>query len=102
MARPTEVKALAALLTKGGEGPEDLAKRAIELLDRLREDRVFYAAVTKFGEGLFGYGPYSTRNQAMTAATKGKIPMVAHTQNCAIVPVYSQRHAQKALEGNPE
>ena len=75
MARPTEIKAVAKLLEAGAESPEELAKFVINTIDDLRAERPYFTAMCIWGKAGYGYGPFATYNQAMTALTKGKIPL---------------------------
>lgn len=100
--RPTEIKAIAALLAEGADSPEDLAKTVIRELDVLRTDRVTYTVVCEWvGPVLIGYGPYPTANAARKAVEQGKVPAARHGRN-GIVPVYAPRHAEQSIEQSGE
>lgn len=109
MSRPTEVRAVVAIMESQmvnpqGElcGADDYAKAIIDKLDELRTERPTFAVVTEWkgkGSAYFGYGPYATNNQAMKAATSGKLPLLALGQAAVVAKVFHPRHAAQTLEG---
>jgi len=67
--RPTEVKAVVALLEAEADDVEELAERIIAALDEARAKREWYVAVARIpvGHGHVTYlasGPFTTRRQA--------------------------------------
>lgn len=73
--RPTEVKALVALLSEEHEDVEELAKTVILRLDELRKDRPQYVVGARFIRGdstghTMIYGPYPTPKGAEKVGTK--------------------------------
>ncbi|HET6917260.1 MAG TPA: hypothetical protein VFH56_14295 [Acidimicrobiales bacterium] len=84
-----EITAIAKLLTEGAETPEALASAVIEELDKVRAQRVTYAAILRFGSKgncfFTGFAPYSTTNQAKKAIEKH--PAAGMATAYAVVPV---------------
>lgn len=66
--RSTEVKLVADLLSHEAESVEELAKAVIKALDQDRRKRDSYAIRASVGQGIYGIGPFNTRNQAETVA----------------------------------
>jgi hypothetical protein len=67
MARPTEVKAITALLEAEHPDVEALAKAVIEELDQLRMSRPSYVIRLQWDDDTrFGIGPFENRQQART------------------------------------
>ena len=98
-ARPTEVKAIAALLTEGADSPEALAKAVIDKLDELRTDRPWFTVVSIMSDRwATGCGPFVTDNKARQALEQLKIPAAGLARVNAIVKTWSPRHAEQALE----
>jgi hypothetical protein len=65
VARPTEVKAITALLEAEHPDVESLAKRVIETLDQLRLTRPSYAIRLAWDDdSRFGIGPFENRQRA--------------------------------------
>lgn len=62
--RPTEVKAVAALLNEPADDVNDLAKAVIRKLDEMRATRKQYVIVHPQGRLLSTYGPYDTVKEA--------------------------------------
>lgn len=65
--RPTEVKAVTALLEHEASSVEELAKAVIKTIDEMRESRDHYVVRINLGED-FAVGPFPTRNAAEAAA----------------------------------
>ncbi len=71
MARPTEVKAITALLEAEHPDVEALAKAVIEKLDELRESRPHYTVVLSWGDReRFAVGVYPDAQTAFYAARR--------------------------------
>lgn len=94
--RPSEVKAIAALLQEGAETPEALAKQVIAEVDRLRTDRKTFMVVAQYQAAdtpwYLAYGPYATAKQAEKATAKG-LPIMPPAK-VAVVPTYNPGHAE--------
>lgn len=59
--RPTEFKAVLALISAPAESEEELATRVIETLDELRSQRTDYVTVVQYHPTAhLVYGPYTT------------------------------------------
>lgn len=71
--RPTEVRALAALLNEPADDVEDLARRCIEKLAELREKRDEYVVLVMEPGMTTVRGFFDTPNQAKRALSKGHI-----------------------------
>lgn len=101
--RPTEVRAVAALLQEPAEDAEELAGRIIQALEDLRSDRPSWAVVVATGDGrlMYAYGPFGTQKQAETAVAKGKVPLI-EGQRFGICKLWPERHAEKAVEAADE
>jgi len=110
LARPTEIKALVAIMEselfhpKTGEplGAEGYAKACIDKLDELRTERPFFHIITEWkgnGSAYFGYGPYATDNRAREAAEAGKLPLVSLGHAAVVAKIFHPRHADQTLEG---
>lgn len=101
--RPTEVRAVAALLQEPAEDAEELAGRIIQALEDLRADRPSWAVVVATGDGhlMYAYGPFATQKQAESAVAKGKVPLIKG-QRFGICKLWSERHAEKAVEAADE
>lgn len=65
--RPTEVRAVAALLSTEASSAEELAKAIIKTLDELREDREYYSVNVTIAKEGYSMGPFNTENQAVSA-----------------------------------
>lgn len=65
--RPTEVKAVEALLHEPAEDARELAVRVIEALDELRAERPFYVAAVGSEDATWAYGAFATARQAEKA-----------------------------------
>lgn len=65
--RPTEVRALAALLNEPADSSEDLARRCVETLDDLRAKRKEYVVVVNDSGLLSAWGPYATVKECQRA-----------------------------------
>lgn len=65
--RPTEIKAVAALLMQEHEEVDVLAREVIELIDSLRAKRDLYVAIAYHPtlNLMQAIGPYATENQAL-------------------------------------
>lgn len=75
--RPTDVKAVAALLVEGAETPEALARLVIEALETARIERDEWALMTGERDLAIAYGPYPTYNAAMRDVEKSKVATLA-------------------------
>ena len=96
--KPTHVKAVAALLEEGAETAEELAKAVIRTVDQLREDDKTFMVVGQWdsqsGSYYMGFGPYSTKKQAVKAIEKGKAaPTIA--EHVAVVPTFTPEHLER-------
>jgi hypothetical protein len=70
--RPSDVRAIEALLLSPAEDAAELARSVIEALDALRAERETYAVVAVAPYGVsWSYGPFATRHQAERAISKG-------------------------------
>lgn len=96
MARPTEVRALVALLNQPADSVEELAKTLIRTLDELRQDRTDYLVLRKMGPMLDCYGPYVTANAAAKAVESGKIPALDGA-SFRVVPLRTPHAAEEAF-----
>ena len=67
MAKPTEIKKVAALLDTEAESSEDMAKKVWELVEQLLAQRTQYVvfAVHPSLKIVQAVGPYATENQLM-------------------------------------
>lgn len=97
MARPSEIKAVAAAISEPAETAEEAAKRAIAALDESRQDRVDYLVCRRWGNLVDAWGPYATRNQAEKAIEKRTIPAIDGTR-FYVIPVYNPKRALDAWE----
>lgn len=62
--RPTEVKAIAALLNEPADSVEDLARQVLARVDELRAGRKEYVVVLLDGRIVSTWGPYDTVKEA--------------------------------------
>src|SRR5690625_7856748 len=95
--KPTHVKAVAALLEEGAETAEELAKACIRKVDELREDDKTFMVVGQWdsqsGSYYMGFGPYSTKKQAVKANEKRKAgPIIA--EHVAVLPTCTPEHLE--------
>lgn len=97
MARPTEVKAVAAAISEPAQDATEAAKRAIAALDESRQDRTDYLVVRQAGRLAQAFGPYATYNAAAKAITGSKIPMLDGSK-VFVIPLYHPTAADRALE----
>ena len=97
MARPTEVKAVAAAISEPAADATEAAKRAIAALDEARQDRTDYLVVRQAGRLAQAFGPYATYNAAAKALTGGKIPAIDGSK-LFVIPVYHPSAADRAME----
>ena len=97
MARPTEIRAVAAAISEPAATAEEAAKRAITALDEARRDRTDYAVVTRMGRMVQAYGPFATENQAAKAIEGQKIPAIDGT-SFYVFPLYHPRRGELAIE----
>lgn len=97
MARPTEVKAVAAAISEPAADATEAAKRAIQALDEARQDRTDYLVVRQAGGLAQAFGPYPTYNAAAKALTGGKIPAIDGSR-FFVIPVYHPSAADRAME----
>ena len=98
-ARPSEIRAVAALLEAGDDTPESLAKAVINEVDRQREDRVQHVvACACKGGAVFAYGPYPTTNAATRAVLDGKVPMASVADRVALAELRSAEYAARSIE----
>lgn len=85
-----EVEAVAAALDQPHDSAEAAAKAAIKALDEARTERVTYFAVLRLGPSWFtGFGPYSTKNQAVKAIEKH--PAAGMAKGYAVVPTLTEQ-----------
>ena len=95
-----ETDAIAALLKQGADTPESLANAVIEELDRVRGERTTFLVVMRLGVGKtathYGYGPYSTRNQAIKSIEEH--PVASTATGIAVVPVTSAEGLEQIIE----
>lgn len=97
MAKPTQIKAAAAVLEEPHESALDAAKAALAVVDELRQEDVTYTvAVEMAGPVYLSYGGFATRNQAQKWIEKG-FPM-SQTTKAAIIPVYHHKHFERQLK----
>lgn len=96
MARPTEVKAVAAAISEPAADATEAAKRAIAALDEARRDRTDYLVVRQAGGLAQAFGPYPTYASAAKALTGGKIPAIDGSR-FFVIPVYHPTAAERAL-----
>lgn len=96
MARPTEVKAVVALLEQPAESVTELAKAIIATVDEARQDRTDYVVVRQLNGLADGFGPYATYAQAAKAIEGNKIPAIDGTRFFAL-PVRSPHQAEQAF-----
>jgi hypothetical protein len=68
--RPSEVKAIAAILDEPAEDVTDLAKHIIRTLDELRHGRKEYVVTLLDGGIVSTWGPYDTVKQAVDRCGK--------------------------------
>lgn len=97
MARPTEVRAVAAAISEPAQDATEAAKRAIAALDESRQDRTDYLVVRQAGRLAQAFGPYATYNQAVKAIEGGKIPALDGSRFFC-VPLYHPSAADRAME----
>lgn len=72
--RPTEHRAIVALLDAPAESVEELATDVIQKIDELREARPdFFVVVVDPGVGVKLIGPYLTKNAAHKAIASGEV-----------------------------
>lgn len=94
--RPTEVKAIVALLEGEAEDVEELAVRVIQTLDEARADRPGFIVVKAHqGQLTYAYGPWATRLQAEKGLAKG---LAIEGESYGICKLWSPLHAEKAQE----
>ncbi len=96
MARPTEIKAVAAAISEPAVDATEAAKRAIQALDESRMDRTDYLVCRQLGSLADAYGPYATYAQAVKAIEGQKIPFIDGTR-FFIVPLRHPTQAEAAL-----
>lgn len=101
MARPSEIKAVVALLMDPADDVTELAKAIIKTVDESRQDRTDYLAVVQNGGLANAYGPYATYNQAAKAIEGGKLPAVDGSR-WFVVPVRHPSQADTALAAADE
>jgi len=101
MAKPTQVKAAAAVLEQEHESAHDAAKAALSVYDELRQEDVTYTvAIEMAGPVYLSYGGFATRNQAAKWIEKG-FPL-SETTKSAIIPVYHYKHYERQLKESDE
>ncbi|HET6915519.1 MAG TPA: hypothetical protein VFH56_05460 [Acidimicrobiales bacterium] len=76
MVRPSETKAVVALLMEPADDVNELAKQIIKTVDESRQDRTDYVVVVQTGGLAHGYGFYPTVNACERAIKSGKIPSI--------------------------
>lgn len=96
MARPNEVKKVAAAISEPAESAEAAAKAAIAALDEARQDRTDYLVVRQAGGLAQAFGPYATYAQVVKAIEGGKIPALDGSRFFC-VPLYHPTQAERAL-----
>lgn len=96
MARPTEIKAVAAAISEPAADATEAAKKAIAALDEARQDRTDYLVCRQLGNLADAYGPYATYAQAVKAIEGGKIPHIDGTR-FYIMPMRHPSQAERAL-----
>lgn len=100
-ARPTEVRAVRALLEGPADDAEELAERVIEALDEARASRPGFIIVQAYeGRLAYAYGPYPTQLKAEQAISKGLVPIVLGEYG--ICKLWSEKHAEKAIAAADE
>lgn len=96
-----EIDAVAKLLVAGADTPEDLAKLVIEAVDVARTERVTYYAIFRFSSDMnpifSGFGPFSTKNQAVRAIEKH--PAAGMAKGLAVVPVLNEQGFEALIAG---
>lgn len=95
VARPSEIRAVAALLMEPADDINELAKAIIQAVDESRQDRTDYLVCRRYGQMVDAYGPYATQNQAEKAVQGGKIPAIDGTQ-FYVLPMYNPKRADDA------
>lgn len=95
--RPTEVRAVRALLEGPAADVEELAARVIEAIDEARASRPGFIVVKAF-QGLLApsYGPFATQLKAQTAVDKGLVPIITG-EHYGIGKLWSEKHAVQSL-----
>ena len=64
--RPTEYRAVVAMLEQDSDDVDELAKNIVRRLNRLRAEEAVWVRVVKHGTGVLAYGPYNTGEEART------------------------------------
>lgn len=92
--RPTEIKAVVALLEDEHPDVEILARLVIQTVDDLRAGRSFYTVVTQYKYNLdefdgYGYvtwanGIFPTANKARQAVEKGEVHTMTEAQSMIV------------------
>ena len=101
MARPTEVKAVAAAISEPAADATEAAKKAIAALDESRQDRTDYLVVRQAGGLAQAFGPYATYAQCQKAIEGARIPALDGSR-FFVVPLYHPAQAERALVESQE
>lgn len=100
MARPTEIKAVAAAISEPAETAQEAAKRAIQALDDSRLDRTDYLVIAQAGRFVQGYGLYPTYKKAADAIEKQQIRGVDGTRFFVVPVIHPKAHARQIEEAD--
>ena len=102
-----ETTAIAELLAAGDETPEALANAVIKKLDEVRGERTTHYVLLRMGHGqattFYGFGPYSTKNQALKSIEKNPTAQLATAM--AVVPTTSSEGLDQliaSVDSKPE
>lgn len=86
--RPTEHKAVVALLSQPAESVEDLASEVIITLDEMRAKRDdWYLIVNDPGVCVHLHGPYTTKAAALKEIERGDVYAASPGAKALIVPI---------------
>ena len=87
--RPTEHKAIVAMLTAPAESVEDLATDVIQKIDALRLNRRdYYVLVHDPGVCVHLHGPYVTKNAAHKAVATGELYAASQGATYLVLPIH--------------
>lgn len=77
--KPTEVRAVAALLDDPADDVHELAASVVAKLNELRESEAAWVAVcVSRGKLVAVYGPYASHTSARADVVRGKLPTPGH------------------------
>jgi hypothetical protein len=87
--RPTEWKAIIALLNDPADSVEDLATDVIQKIDALRADRKdYFVLIHDPGVCTHLHGPYITKNAAHKAVEKGDLFAASQGATYLVLPLH--------------